>query len=138
MTKGKLTDEIDYLRADEESDHYVVPADTPVTKSKITSERVLARHRNDVKWVSVNEVEYIDVSPAQMVGVSASLIPFLEHDDANRALMGSNMQRQAVPLLIAEKPIIGTGMEPCVAQHSGMLIRAEKAGKVTYLSLIHI
>jgi DNA-directed RNA polymerase subunit beta len=133
VTKGKLTDEIDYLRADEESDHYVVPADTPVTKSKINSDRVLARHRNDVKWVGVNEVEYIDVSPAQMVGVSAALIPFLEHDDANRALMGSNMQRQAVPLLIAEKPIVGTGMEPCVAQHSGMLIRAEKAGKVTYL-----
>ncbi|MBC8290665.1 MAG: DNA-directed RNA polymerase subunit beta, partial [Planctomycetes bacterium] len=103
VTKGKLTDEIDYLRADEESDHYVVPADTPVTKGKITSERVLSRHRNDVKWISVSEVEYIDVSPAQMVGVSASLIPFLEHDDANRALMGSNMQRQAVPLLIAEK-----------------------------------
>ena len=133
VTKGKLTDEIDYLRADEESDHYVVPADTPVTKSKINSDRVLARHRNDVKWVDVSEVEYIDVSPAQMVGVSAALIPFLEHDDANRALMGSNMQRQAVPLLIAEKPIVGTGMEPCVAQHSGMLIRAEKAGKVTYL-----
>ena len=133
VVKSKLTDEIDYLRADEEADHYVVPADTPVTKGKITSERVLARHRNDVKWIDVADVEYIDISPAQMVGVSASLIPFLEHDDANRALMGSNMMRQAVPLLISEKPIIGTGMEPCVAQHSGMLIRAERAGKVTYV-----
>ena len=133
VVKGKLSDEIDYLRADEESEHYVIPADTPVKKGKLAEDRVLARHRNDVKWVSASDAEYIDVSPAQMVGVSACLIPFLEHDDANRALMGSNMQRQAVPLLIAEKPVVGTGMEPIVARHSGMLIQAEKAGKVTYV-----
>lgn len=133
IVKGKLSDEIDYLRADEESEHYVIPADTPVKDGKLVEARVLARHRNDVKWVGVDQAEYIDVSPAQMVGVSACLIPFLEHDDANRALMGSNMQRQAVPLLIAEKPVVGTGMEPVVARHSGMLIQAEKAGKVTYV-----
>jgi DNA-directed RNA polymerase subunit beta len=133
IVKGKLTDEIDYLRADEEAEHYVIPADTPVKNGKLNEDRVLARHRNDVKWVDSGVAEYIDVSPAQMVGVSACLIPFLEHDDANRALMGSNMQRQAVPLLIAEKPIVGTGMEPIVARHSGMLIKAEKAGKVTYV-----
>ncbi len=133
VRKGKLTDEIEYLRADEESEQYVVPADTPVEKGKIIGDRVLARNRNDVRLVSVDDVEFIDISPAQMVGVSAALIPFLEHDDANRALMGSNMQRQAVPLLIAEKPIVGTGMEKLVASHSGMTIVAEKAGKVTYV-----
>ena len=133
VVESKLTDEIDYLRADEESDAFVVPADTPVKGGIITEKRVLARHRNDVGWVDVGDVNYIDISPAQMVGVSACLIPFLEHDDANRALMGSNMQRQAVPLLIAERPIVGTGMEKTVAEHSGMLIHAEKAGKVTYV-----
>jgi DNA-directed RNA polymerase subunit beta len=133
VVKGKLTDEIDYLRADEEAENHVVPADTPVKNGKITSARALARHRNDVLWIDTNDVNYIDISPAQMVGVSACLIPFLEHDDANRALMGSNMQRQAVPLLIAERPIVGTGMEKIVAEHSGMLVQAEKSGKVTYV-----
>ncbi|MCA9042363.1 MAG: DNA-directed RNA polymerase subunit beta, partial [Planctomycetaceae bacterium] len=87
-----------------------------------------------------SDVQYIDVAPAQMVGVSAGLIPFLEHDDANRALMGSNMQRQAVPLLVAEAPLVGTGMEDAVAQNSGMVVRAEKAGKVTYVDAneIHV
>ena len=133
IEKGKLTDQIDFLRADEESEHHVVPADTPVENGKITAERVLSRHRNDVKWIPAGDAEYMDISPAQMVGVSACLIPFLEHDDANRALMGSNMQRQAVPLLITERPIVGTGMEPVVARHSGMGITAEKAGTVTYV-----
>merc|ERR1711964_853819 len=80
-----------------------------------------------------DEVEYIDVAPSQTVGVSASLIPFLEHDDANRALMGSNMQRQAVPLLIAEPPIVATGMEKEVARNSSMVVRAHRAGKVNYV-----
>ena len=86
-----------------------------------------------MRRVNSEEVTYVDISPKQTVGVSASLIPFLEHDDANRALMGSNMQRQAVPLLIAEKPLVGTGMEGYVAENSGMVIRAERAGKVTYV-----
>ncbi len=133
VVDGVLTEEITWLRADEESEVHVAPADTPVKNDKITDERVLARHQNDVVWITKNEVEYLDMAPCQMVGVSASLIPFLEHDDANRALMGSNMQRQAVPLLIAEPPLVGTGMEQFVAENSGMLIRAEKAGKITYV-----
>lgn len=133
VKKGKLTDEVDWLRADEESLVYVVPADTPTEKDKLVGQRLLARHHNDVLLIAPEEVNYMDIAPAQMVGISASLIPFLEHDDANRALMGSNMQRQAVPLLITEDPIVGTGMESVVASNSGMLLRAEKAGKVTYV-----
>ena len=133
VVKGKVTDEIEWLRADEESNVHVAPADTHVEKGKILDERVLSRYRNDVHWISVNEVEYIDVAPAQMVGVSAGLIPFLEHDDANRALMGSNMQRQAVPLLIAEAPLVGTGMEEEVPRYSGMVVRSDRNGKVTYV-----
>ncbi|HET6326312.1 MAG TPA: DNA-directed RNA polymerase subunit beta [Planctomycetaceae bacterium] len=133
VENGKLTDEIEWLRADEESYSYVAPADTPIEKGKIADERVLARYRNDVHWVGSKEVKYIDVAPCQMVGVSAGLIPFLEHDDANRALMGSNMQRQAVPLLITEPPLVGTGLEKAVAENSGMVIRSERAGKVTYV-----
>jgi DNA-directed RNA polymerase subunit beta len=130
---GKLTDEIEWLRADEESYVYVAPADTVIDKGKIAEERVLARFRNDVHWVNSKEVKYIDVAPCQMVGVSAGLIPFLEHDDANRALMGSNMQRQAVPLLVTEPPLVGTGMEYAVAENSGMIVRTERAGRVTYV-----
>ena len=133
VNNGKVTDEITWLRADEESDVYVAPADTPVEKGKIVEERVLARYRNDVHWVEAGQVEYIDVAPAQMVGISAGLIPFLEHDDANRALMGSNMQRQGVPLLIAEPPLVGTGMEEAVPRFSGMVLRADRSGKVTYV-----
>ena len=128
----QLTDEIVWLRADEESEVHVAPADTPVADGRISG-RVLSRYRNDVHWITADEVEYIDIAPSQMVGISAALIPFLEHDDANRALMGSNMQRQAVPLLVTEPPIVGTGFERPVAENSGMVIRAEKAGKVTYV-----
>ncbi|MFO1092024.1 MAG: DNA-directed RNA polymerase subunit beta [Planctomycetaceae bacterium] len=94
---------------------------------------MLARWRNDVHWVETKQVQYIDIAPCQMVGISAGLIPFLEHDDANRALMGSNMQRQAVPLLVTEPPVVGTGLEDKVPQYSGMLVRSERAGKVTYV-----
>ena len=130
---GKVTDEVIWLRADEESEVYIAPADTPVDKNKLCEERVLARHHNDVMWVTSKQVEYIDVAPCQMVGISAGLIPFLEHDDANRALMGSNMQRQAVPLLIAEAPLVGTGLEKAVAENSGMVIISDRAGKITYV-----
>lgn len=133
VNNGKLTDEVEWLRADEESNVHVAPADTPIVNGKISGERVLARYWNDVHWISGNDVEYIDLAPCQMVGISASLIPFLEHDDANRALMGSNMQRQAVPLLITEPPIVSTGMEKAVAANSGMLIRSDRAGKITYV-----
>ena len=133
ITKGNLTDEIVWLRADEESNVFVAPADTAVEDGHLVGDRLMARHHNDVVWVDKDEIDYIDVSPSQMVGVSAGLIPFLEHDDANRALMGSNMQRQAVPLLIAETPIVATGMEPIVAENSGMVVRADRAGKVTFV-----
>lgn len=129
----KVTEEIVWLRADEESHVYIAPADTPVQDDKMRDERVMCRHHNDFLWLPASQVNYIDVAPCQMVGVSAGLIPFLEHDDANRALMGSNMQRQGVPLLIAEPPLVGTGLEGPVAQNSGMVLRAEKSGKVTYV-----
>jgi DNA-directed RNA polymerase subunit beta len=133
VTKGKLEDEVAWLRADEEAEAFVAPADTKVQKGRlVASTNLIARHRSDFEIVNPELVEYIDVAPSQMVGVSAGLIPFLEHDDANRALMGSNMQRQAVPLLVAEPPIVGTGMEKEVAQNSSMVVTAIRAGKITY------
>jgi DNA-directed RNA polymerase subunit beta len=134
VRKSKLTDEVLMLRADEEAEAIIAPADTPVDeKGKILDERVLVRKKGEFAYVSSEEVQYRDVSPEQIVGVSASLIPFLEHDDANRALMGSNMQRQAVPLVRTEPPLVGTGMEAHVAKNSGMIVRAEEAGTVTYV-----
>jgi len=130
---GLVTDEVEWLRADEEADVYVTPADTKLKDGVIAEKRILARYRHEFVWTEANTIQYIDMSPCQMIGVSAGLIPFLEHDDANRALMGSNMQRQAVPLLIAEQPIVGTGMEKIVAENSGMGVFASKAGKVTYV-----
>ena len=103
-----------------------------IAGNKAMAGNIIARHRSDFVVISPEQVNYMDVSPAQMIGVSAGLIPFLEHDDANRALMGSNMQRQAVPLLVAEPPIVATGMEKEVARNSSMLVRAGRAGKVTY------
>ena len=133
VKKGKLTDEIVWLRADEEAEAHVAPADTQVVDGKLQAgPNMIARYRADFRIVAPEEVDYIDVAPSQMVGVSAGLIPFLEHDDANRALMGSNMQRQAVPLLITEPPIVATGMEKDVAVNSSMVVRARRAGKVTY------
>jgi len=129
---GTITEEIHYLRADEEEDVYILPADQGVAGKKKT-DKVLARHGGDIVEVPLSKVQYTDVSPKQIVGVSASLIPFLEHSDANRALMGSNMQRQAVPLLKPEPPLVATGVEMAVARNSGMIIRARHAGTVTYV-----
>jgi DNA-directed RNA polymerase subunit beta len=133
VNKRKLTDQVSWLRADEESLAQLAPADAPTDGHKITQERVIARFGGDFGYIGSDQVEYIDISPKQMVGVSAGLIPFLEHDDANRALMGSNMQRQAVPLLVTEPPIVATGLEKDVAVNSGMVIRAEKGGTVTHV-----
>ena len=133
VVNGKVTDEVEWLRADEESNVFVAPADTVVEKGRIVEDRVLCRHRNDVHWVEMKQVQYIDIAPSQMVGVSAGLIPFLEHDDANRALMGSNMQRQGVPLLITEAPLVGTGLEMDVPKYSGMVVRSDRDGTVTYV-----
>ncbi len=134
IADGKVTDEVVWLRADEENAAYVAPADTAIKDGALVAgPNMIARFRSDFMIVQPSEVGYMDVAPSQMVGVSAGLIPFLEHDDANRALMGSNMQRQAVPLLVPEPPIVATGMEVEVARNSAMVIRARRAGKVTYV-----
>jgi DNA-directed RNA polymerase subunit beta len=139
VNKGKLTDEIVWLQAGEEADAFVAPADTQVESGKIVAgPALIARHRSDFEIVTPEQIQYIDVAPSQMVGVSAGLIPFLEHDDANRALMGSNMQRQAVPLLVTEPPIVATGMEKDVARNSSMVVRAKRAGKVSYVDASRI
>ena len=139
VKKGKLTAEVDYLRADEEMRAVFAPpsAANPETM-KIETDTVLARKGGELSQTSRDEVDYLDVSPKQIVGVSASLIPFLEHDDANRALMGSNMQRQAVPLLKTEAPLVGTGMEEVVGQHSSMVVRADHGGVVTAVDATHV
>ncbi len=134
IDKGRMTEGTVWLRADEESEAYLAPADLSVADDgKIKEETVVARHQADFEMVPIERLDYMDVAPCQMVGVSAGLIPFLEHDDANRALMGSNMQRQAVPLLVTEPPIVATGMERDVARNSSMIIRAKRAGKVKYV-----
>jgi len=134
VQKAKLGEDVVWLRADQESEAFVAPADAVTDeKGRLTGETIIARHRADFELVPVDKVQYIDVAPCQMVGVSAGLIPFLEHDDANRALMGSNMQRQAVPLLVAEPPLVATGMERDVARNSGMLIRARRKGTVSHV-----
>ncbi|MEQ8849054.1 DNA-directed RNA polymerase subunit beta [Botrimarina sp.] len=136
VKNGKLQDEVVWLRADEEHEAHVASADALVKGGAIqgdTADMIVARNRADFALTPVDKIEYIDVAPSQMIGVSAGLIPFLEHDDANRALMGSNMQRQAVPLLVAEPPVVGTGLEQEVARHSGMLVRAGHKGTVTYV-----
>jgi DNA-directed RNA polymerase subunit beta len=130
---AKLTHEVVKLRADEEARLKLAPADVPTEGEKISQERINGRITGELGSIISSQVEYIDVSPKQMVGVSAGLIPFLEHDDANRALMGSNMQRQAVPLLVTEPPVVATGLEKEVARHSGMLVRALEDGAVVYV-----
>src|SRR5205085_1447205 len=134
----KMTDNVLWLRADEESQAYLAPADTPSDTHKITQDRVIARKGGDFEVTSSDKVQYIDISPKQMVGVSGGLIPFLEHDDANRDLMGSNMQRQAVPLLVSEPPLVSTGLEKEVAKHSGMVVKSDRDGSVTYVDATRI
>ena len=134
VKKGKLTSEVTYLRADQEMEAiFAPPSMVEPDSGQLRKGMVLAREHGDLSQVESKEVNYVDISPKQTVGVSASLIPFLEHDDANRALMGSNMQRQAVPLLRTEAPLVGTGMEREVAQNSSMVVRARNAGVVTAL-----
>jgi DNA-directed RNA polymerase subunit beta len=133
VTGGKVTDEIEYLSADEEEEFTIAQANTPVElkTGRITADTVLARKRGgDVVTVSPEEVDYMDVAPLQTVSVATALIPFLEHDDANRALMGANMQRQAVPLLRSEAPYVGTGMEFRAATDTGDVLLARSAGVV--------
>jgi DNA-directed RNA polymerase subunit beta len=139
VKKGRVTEEVVHLRADQESKAIIVPADTDLDdKSRIVGERVMARKYGDFRLVQRDEVDYVDIAPMQIVGVSASLIPFLEHDDANRALMGSNMQRQAVPLIRTEPPVVATGMEKTVARYSGMVVVARQAGEVKRVTAAEI
>jgi DNA-directed RNA polymerase subunit beta len=123
---------IEWLRADQEHDAKLAPADVVIEHGKLDGDTVIARYRGDFMILPSDQVQYIDVAPSQMVGVSAGLIPFLEHDDANRALMGSNMQRQAVPLLVTDPPLVATGMEVEAARNSSMIVRAKSKGTVTY------
>ncbi len=136
VTGGKVTDQVDYLTADEEDRFTIAQANTPLKDNGgMAEDRVLVRRKGgEVEFVTPNEVDYMDVSPRQLWSVATAMIPFLEHDDANRALMGSNMQRQAVPLLRAEAPLVGTGMEFRAAYDAGDMVLATKAGVVTEVS----
>jgi DNA-directed RNA polymerase subunit beta len=131
VVKGRVTDEIEYLSAIEGDKYVIAQANSKVDASgRLVSETVSARHGGDFITATPDKVEYMDVSPKQVVSVATALVPFLEHDDANRALMGSNMQRQAVPLIKSEAPLVGTGMEAIVARDSGYVVQAKRDGVV--------
>ena len=130
---GRVNGTITRLRADEEMRSVLAPPDiVPIGNDKLNSGLQLARVKGDLSTVQARDIQYVDISPKQTVSVSAAMIPFLEHDDANRALMGSNMQRQAVPLIKTDPPVVATGMERPVAENSGMVVKAKRAGTVTY------
>ncbi|MEF3254974.1 MAG: DNA-directed RNA polymerase subunit beta [Deferribacterales bacterium] len=134
VVDGRVTDEVVYMSAIEEEDYYIAEANAKLDKDgRFVDEHVIARHKGEVLTANVADIQYIDVAPNQMVSVSTALIPFLEHDDANRALMGSNMQRQGVPLVRTDAPIVGTGLERKVAIDSGAVIVAKRDGIVQYV-----
>jgi DNA-directed RNA polymerase subunit beta len=136
---GRVTDEVIYLSAMEEGRYTVAQANSAIdAKGRFTDDLVVVRHAGDVQLIPPNKVDFMDVSPKQLVSVAAALIPFLENDDANRALMGSNMQRQAVPLVHAEAPFVGTGMEGVVARDSGAAIAARRTGIVDQVDATRI
>ena len=136
---GRVSDEVIYLSAMEEGRYTVAQANVPIdSKGRFTEEMIICRHSGDVLPVPANKVDFMDVSPKQLVSVAAALIPFLENDDANRALMGSNMQRQAVPLVRAEAPFVGTGMEGVVARDSGASIAARRTGIIDQVDATRI
>ncbi|MGM0441093.1 MAG: DNA-directed RNA polymerase subunit beta [Elusimicrobiota bacterium] len=131
---GKLTGKVEYLTADDEDKYVLAPANLDIDdEGNLPEGKIVARHKGIIKQYSREEIDYIDITPKQIVGASAGLIPFLEHDDANRALMGSNMQRQALPLMVTEPPIVATGVEETVAKNSGVIISARRAGEVVYV-----
>tara|TARA_B100000965_G_scaffold405546_1_gene440016 strand:+ start:4207 stop:8304 length:4098 start_codon:yes stop_codon:yes gene_type:complete len=139
VEKGKVKSEIHWLSAIEESKYVIAQANTPLNKNnKITGDLISCRHNNEFSISSPDKVQLMDVSPKQVVSVAAALIPFLEHDDANRALMGSNMQRQAVPILKPEKPVVGTGIEKTVAIDSGASFTVRRGGIVDYVDASRI
>jgi len=136
---NKVTDEIEYLSAIEESKYVIAQANAELdAKGKFTDDLVSCRFKNEFTLSTPDRIEFMDVAPAQIVSVAASLIPFLEHDDANRALMGSNMQRQAVPCLRPEKPFVGTGIERTAAVDSGTVVTAHRGGIVDYIDASRI
>jgi DNA-directed RNA polymerase subunit beta len=136
---GRVSDDVAYLSAMEEGRYYVAQANQPVdARGRFTEDLIVCRHAGDVQMVAPDKVDYMDVSPKQLVSVAAALIPFLENDDANRALMGSNMQRQAVPLVRAESPFVGTGMEGVVARDSGAAIAARRTGVIDQVDATRI
>lgn len=140
VVDGQVTDQIDYLTADEEDRHIVAQANSPLDgDGRFTEEKILVRRKGgEVEFVSAVDVDYMDVSPRQMVSVATAMIPFLEHDDANRALMGANMQRQAVPLVRSEAPLVGTGMELRAAIDAGDVVVADKTGVIEEVSADYI
>jgi DNA-directed RNA polymerase subunit beta len=139
VKEGRVTEEVIYLSAMEEGRYYVAQANAPVdNRGRFTEDLIVCRHAGDVLMIAPDKVDYMDVSPKQLVSVAAALIPFLENDDANRALMGSNMQRQAVPLVRAEAPFVGTGMEGVVARDSGAAIAARRTGVVDQVDATRI
>ncbi len=128
---GRVTDEVVYMTADEEDGCIIAQASEPVDENNVfINKRIRVRHLDEIKEVLKDQVDYVDVSPKQLVSVAAAMIPFLEHDDANRALMGANMQRQAVPLMISESPMVGTGIEYRTAKDVGVMILSEENGEV--------
>jgi DNA-directed RNA polymerase subunit beta len=134
VKNGRVLDEIEFLTAEQEDDHTIAQANAPLdNRGNFLSDRVKARFQGDFPVVKPDEVQYMDVAPNQIVSAAAALIPFLEHDDANRALMGSNMQRQAVPLLRPESPLVGTGLEEKIARDARAVIVAERNGLVSYV-----
>ncbi len=131
VVKGKVTDQIDYLSAIDEAEYTIAQANANIdAKGKLIDDLVPSRIKGEFTLTTADNIEYMDVSPQQVISIAAALIPFLEHDDANRALMGSNMQRQAVPTLRAEKPLVGTGMERAVAVDSGVAVVAKRGGQI--------
>ncbi|HQH53749.1 MAG TPA: DNA-directed RNA polymerase subunit beta [Candidatus Hydrogenedentes bacterium] len=133
VENGRVSDEVEMLSAYDEDNYIIAQANAPLDKrGKFVNPTVLSRHRGDFPQADPSEVDYMDVSPKQLVSVAAALIPFLEHDDANRALMGSNMQRQAVPLLKTEAPLVGTGLERVTAKNAGTVVKADRSGVVEY------
>lgn len=136
---GVITDEVDYLSAIEEGKYVIAQANAATTEDgRLKDELIPCRHKGESTFMNADQIQYMDVSPQQIVSVAAALIPFLEHDDANRALMGSNMQRQAVPTLRADKPLVGTGMERAVAVDSGVTVVARRGGMIDYVDASRI
>ena len=139
VENGRATKKVEYLSAMDEDKYYVAQASAKIDKDgNFLDKAVSCRHQGDYTTRPASEIQYMDVSPKQIISVSAALVPFLEHDDANRALMGSNMQRQAVPLVFPEPPIVGTGMEQKTAYDSGVLVKAKRAGVVEYVDAFKV